>query len=85
MTDPLRERLDKLIPYVNEQRRLYHEENGEGMEISSGALDSLKHEIARIEEKRPDLIRPDSPTQTIGSPEDKPYQRCGIGFTKEPK
>src|SRR6185437_14153861 len=33
--------------------------------ISAEALDSLKDELAKLEEKYPELVTPDSPTQTV--------------------
>ncbi len=35
-------------------------------EISDAALDSLKHELKKLEDEFPDLITPDSPTQRVG-------------------
>ena len=35
-------------------------------EISDAALDSLKHELKDLEDKFPELITPDSPTQRVG-------------------
>ncbi len=35
------------------------------LEISGAALDSLKHELYKIEQEHPDLITPDSPTQRV--------------------
>jgi len=37
----------------------------ESLEISEEALDSLKHELAQIENDYPELITPDSPTQRV--------------------
>ncbi|MBU0645911.1 NAD-dependent DNA ligase LigA [Patescibacteria group bacterium] len=34
--------------------------------ISEAALDSLKHELYKLEQEHPDLITPDSPTQRVG-------------------
>jgi DNA ligase (NAD+) len=35
-------------------------------EISDAALDALKHELFQLEQKYPELITPDSPTQRVG-------------------
>lgn len=58
-------RIDSLVEFINQERHLYHKNNGEGMSVSPEVLDSLKHELSGLEEKHPDLIREDSPTQTI--------------------
>ncbi len=37
--------------------------------MSEAAADSLKHELAQLEEQHPDLVTPDSPTQRVaGAP-----------------
>lgn len=63
------ERIDKLRSTIRHHRYLYHVEDKE--EISAEALDSLKNELAKIEEKYPELITEDSPTQRVaGKPLD---------------
>lgn len=57
-------RAGKLRETINRHRYLYHVLDKQ--EISDSALDSLKKELFDIEEKYPDLITPDSPTQRIG-------------------
>jgi DNA ligase (NAD+) len=65
--DESRKRVDKLRETIDRHRYLYHVENRE--EISAEALDSLKYELAKIEEKYPDLVTPSSPTQRVaGAP-----------------
>lgn len=59
-----KERIEKLKKEINHHRYLYHVLDRE--EISAAALDSLKRELATLEEEYPDLITPDSPTQRIG-------------------
>ncbi|HVU75501.1 MAG TPA: NAD-dependent DNA ligase LigA, partial [Candidatus Paceibacterota bacterium] len=54
---------EKLKAAVNEYRRLYHVYDRE--EISQEALDSLKHELAELEETYPELVAPDSPSQRV--------------------
>ncbi|MEZ0287001.1 MAG: NAD-dependent DNA ligase LigA [Candidatus Paceibacterota bacterium] len=56
-------RLQKLRDEINRQRYNVHVLNKE--EISEAALDSLKHELAQLEEQFPDLITPDSPSQRV--------------------
>lgn len=65
MTDKqkAKERIEKLRQVIDHERYLYHVLDKEGM--SQEALDSLKHELFLLEEKYPDLITPDSPTQRV--------------------
>jgi len=65
-----KKRIIKLREEINYHRYLYHVLDKS--EISDGALDSLKNELARLERKFPELITPDSPTQRVsGKPLDK--------------
>lgn len=58
-----RERVEKLRKEINKYRYQQHVLNN--LEISEAALDSLKHELLKIEEQYPDLVTPDSPTQRV--------------------
>ena len=63
-------RILKLRELINDYRYHYHVLDESIM--SESAADSLKHELALLEEKFPDLITPDSPTQRVaGRPLDK--------------
>ncbi|MFA6476544.1 MAG: NAD-dependent DNA ligase LigA [Candidatus Paceibacterota bacterium] len=65
-----KKRINKLREAINHYRYLYHVENIS--EISDEALDSLKYELANLEEEYPDLITADSPTQRVaGKPLEK--------------
>ncbi|MDE1919158.1 MAG: NAD-dependent DNA ligase LigA [Patescibacteria group bacterium] len=69
MTAPkeLRERAKQLRAAITKYRKLQHEKDVSP--ISADALDSLKYELAELEEKYPELITPDSPTQVVaGAP-----------------
>ena len=57
-------RIDKLINEIQYHRYLYHVLDKQ--EISDGALDSLKKELANLENQFPEFLRPDSPTQRVG-------------------
>lgn len=57
-------RIVKLREIINHHRYQYHVLDIQ--EISDEALDSLKHELAVLEEKYPDLLTEDSPTQRVG-------------------
>ncbi|MDD4661836.1 MAG: NAD-dependent DNA ligase LigA [Candidatus Pacebacteria bacterium] len=59
-----KKRIDKLKQAINHYRYLYHVKDTS--EISDEALDSLKKELFDLEEKYPELITSDSPTQRIG-------------------
>lgn len=56
-------RIAKLRKEINHYRYLYHVLDRQ--EISDAALDSLKRELARLEEQYPNLVTPDSPTQRV--------------------
>lgn len=60
----IKERIEKLKKEINHHRYLYHVLDK--VEISDAALDSLKHELYELEQKNPEFITPDSPTQRIG-------------------
>lgn len=57
------ERIKKLRTLINEYRHEYHVNDRSIM--SEAAADSLKHELAQLEEKYPDLVTSDSPTQRV--------------------
>jgi DNA ligase (NAD+) len=73
MMDELKEalvRITKLRDVINYHRELYHIHDKQ--EISEEALDSLKYELSALEQKYPQFITPDSPTQRVaGKPLDK--------------
>ena len=63
-------RIVKLREVINDYRYHYHVLDESIMSEAAG--DSLKHELAQLEEMYPDLITPDSPTQRVaGQPLDK--------------
>ncbi len=65
-----KKRIEKLRKLINDYRYHYHVLDESTM--SEAAADSLKHELTLLEEKFPDLITPDSPTQRVaGKPLDK--------------
>lgn len=57
------ERILKLRQLINDYRYHYHVLN-ESI-ISEEAADSLKHELSQLEQRYPELITPDSPTQRV--------------------
>lgn len=59
----VRIRYADLVKTINRYRILYHVYDRE--EISQAALDSLKHELAAIEEEYPTIVAPDSPSQRV--------------------
>lgn len=68
-----KKRIEKLKKVINHHRYLYHVLNKQ--EISDAALDSLKHELFKLEEMYPEFITPDYPTQRVAG---KPLE----GFKK---
>jgi len=71
--EEVKKRIEKLRKVISHHRYLYHVLNRQ--EISDAALDSLKHELYKLEQQFPELITPDSPTQRIAG---KPLE----GFRK---
>lgn len=68
--DEAAKRILKLCDLINDYRYHYHVLDESTM--SEAAADSLKHELSQLEERYPDLITPDSPTQRVaGKPLDK--------------
>src|SRR3989338_5913464 len=62
-----KERIEKLRKLIDKYRYEYHVLNK--LEISEEALDSLKHELKKLEDVFPDLVTADSPTQrVVGQP-----------------
>ena len=57
------DRIKKLRREINHHRYLKHVLDRQ--EISDAAEDSLKHELAKLEERLPELITRDSPTQRV--------------------
>jgi len=66
----IKRRIEKLKKEINYHRYLYH--TLDKQEISDAALDSLKRELFLLEQKNPEFITPDSPTQRIGG---KPLEK----------
>ena len=62
----VRKRLDALRDEVNHHLYRYHVLDEP--EISDAEYDRLFDELKALEEKHPDLITPDSPTQRVGAP-----------------
>ena len=59
-----KERLTKLREVVERYRYAYHVLDKSL--VSDAVNDSLKHELAQLEEQFPDLVTPDSPSQRVG-------------------
>jgi len=59
-----RERIEQLRAELRRHNRLYYVEAAP--EISDQEYDKLLKELERLEEKHPDLVTPDSPTQRVG-------------------
>lgn len=69
----IQERIAKLRDLINDYRYNYHVLNKSTM--SEAAADSLKHELTILEEKYPELITPDSPTQKIAGAVSKGFSK----------
>lgn len=59
-----KKRIEKLKKTINHYRYLYHVLDRS--DISDAALDSLKHELYKLEQQYPEFITSDSPTQRVG-------------------
>lgn len=68
-----KERIDKLRKAIEKYRYEYHVLNKS--DISAEALDSLKKELVELEEKYPEVITPDSPTQRISGEPLKEFKK----------
>jgi len=68
-----KKRIEKLKKVINHHRHLYHVLDKQ--EISDAVLDSLKHELHRLEQQFSDLITPDSPTQRVGGQSLKEFKK----------
>src|SRR3989338_3456381 len=66
-------RIEKLKKTINHHRYLYHVLDKQ--EISEAALDSLKKELFDLEQKFPELVTADSPTQRIGGQPLKQFKK----------
>ncbi len=63
MPNQPKERIAKLRELINEYRYHYHVLDESIM--SEAAADSLKHELSQLEERYPEFVTPDSPTQRV--------------------
>lgn len=68
-----KERIEKLKKLVDKYRYAYHVLNKS--EISDEALDSLKHELKKLEDEFPELITSDSPTQRVSGKPLKEFKK----------
>lgn len=57
-------RIEKLKELINHHRYLYHVEDRQ--ELADEAFDSLKNELFNLEQRFPELVTSDSPTQRVG-------------------
>ncbi len=64
MTDP-RARHQDLVQQIEEHRAAYYGEDAPT--ISDAEYDALERELRDLEAEHPELVEPDSPTQTVGS------------------
>ena len=76
--EEVKKRIIKLREEIDFHRYQYHVHDR--MEISEGALDSLKHELYKLERHYPDLITPDSPTQRVGGVPLPEFQKVPHAF-----
>jgi len=58
---------------INYHRYLYHVLDKQ--DVSDAVFDSLKHELYQLEQKYPDFLSPDSPTQRVGGKPLKKFEK----------
>ena len=63
--EEIKKRIDRLIEVINEHNRNYYVNNAPT--ISDYEFDMLLKELADLEKQYPEFLRPDSPTQKVGS------------------
>ncbi len=73
-----KQRIEKLKKVINHHRFLYHVLDKQ--EISIEALDSLKKELFDLEQKFPEFITFDSPTQRVGGKPLKKFEKIKHSF-----
>lgn len=71
--EEIKKRVERLKKLIDHHRYLYHVLDSQ--EISEAALDSLKKELFDLENRFPDLITPDSPTQRVGGQPLKEFKK----------
>jgi DNA ligase (NAD+) len=69
-----RKRIEKLKKVIRHHRYLYHVLDKQ--EISEDALDSLKHELWILEQKNPEFVTSDSPTQRVAGQPLKQFSKA---------
>ncbi len=68
-----KKRIEKLKKVINHHRYLYHVLDKQ--EISESALDSLKHELYKLEQQFPEFVTADSPTQRVAGEPQKQFKK----------
>lgn len=68
-----KQRIEKLKKVISRHRYLYHVLDRQ--EISEAALDSLKKELFDLEQRFPEFITPDSPTQRVAGQPLKKFEK----------
>ncbi len=68
-----KKRIEKLKKTINRHRYRYHVLNEQ--DFSQEVLDSLKHELYKLEEQFPELVTPDSPTQRVAGKPLKEFKK----------
>ena len=76
-------RLADIIKEIRAADKAYYQEDAPTM--SDANYDKLRGELEAIEEKYPDLITKDSPTQTVGAVPSKGFQKVMGRLARGPK
>ena len=80
MNKELQSRIERLYNQIDDLRYRYHVLNDPG--VTDAMYDGLMDELRKIEEKNPELITPESPTQRVaGIPLDRFEKVQHLGFS----
>jgi len=79
MSLSIESRVLELVKLINYHNQKYHVENNP--EVSDYEYDKLYRELEELEEQRPDLVTPDSPTQRIGGSPVEAFNKVAHSMT----
>ena len=66
MDAKIQQRVDQLRKEINRHNYRYHALDAP--EIADAQFDALMRQLRELEDKHPDLVTPESPTQRVGAP-----------------
>ena len=75
--------IERLREEIRRHEYLYYV--ADDPEISDAAFDRLMVELREMEDKHPDLLTPDSPTQRVGGAPREGFQSCLLYTSPSPR